>query len=232
MKRIQTFGLPAQKSAERIKSVIQGRDPEVLKSLFEFYSRPSGKIVDLTCNQRRMWKGLPTKKVTFCDIDPSVNPDIVCDFTHTPFADGEVAVIIFDPPHLPAAAGSPESLDHFVANYGLRKTVEGDNIAAIFPPLLNEAKRILKDDGLIFAKLADFVHNHRYQWSLVSFVSAVEATGGLTACDLIIKCDPAAGHLTSGKWQKSHHARRAHCWWVVVRKGKCEPSRAYDYEAL
>ena len=43
------------------KSVIQGRDPEVLKSLFDFYKRPQGRIVDLTCNKRRMWKSLATK---------------------------------------------------------------------------------------------------------------------------------------------------------------------------
>ena len=213
---------------KRIYSVIEGRDPVVLNTLFTFYTRPRGKVVDLTCNVRRMWKGLNTRGVVFCDVDASVEPDIVCDFRKTPFRDGRVAVIVFDPPHLPAASGSEKSMQQMIDCYGLDRTMKGDNISALFPSFLLEAKRILKDDGLIFCKLDDFVHNHRYQWTLVDFVTAVRNVKGLTATDLIIKRDPCAGNLKSGRWVKTHHARRAHCWWVIVRKGKCEPRRDYE----
>lgn len=216
----------------RISSVIDGRDNDVLDKLFGFYLRPLGKVVDVTCNRRRMWKSLETHGVIFCDIDPEVNPDVVCDFRNTPFATGEVSVIVFDPPHLPSAAGTDTSLQHFVSNYGLAKTVKGDNINSIFEPFLQEASRILMDDGLIFAKLADFVHNHKYQWTLVDFVSAVKNTGTLTPTDLIIKRDPCAGNLKSGKWVRCHHARRSHCWWIVVRKGKCEPKQSYEASSI
>lgn len=208
---------------ERIKSIIQGRDPLVLKTLLEFYTHPAGQIVDVTCNKRRMWHGLDISNVTFCDIDPLVKPDIICNFKQTPFADNSIALIVFDPPHLPAAASSPKSLGHFVKDFGLNRTVKGDNIEPIFRPFLQEALRILKPDGLIFTKLSDFVHNHKYQWMLNSFVSTVTSMDGLTACDLIIKIDPAAGHLTSSKWVSTYHARRSHCWYVITRKGGCEP---------
>lgn len=217
---------------DRIKSVINGRDPEVLKSLFEFYVHPKGKVVDLTCNSRKMWKGLNTEGIVFCDIDPEVNPDIVCDFKNTPFKDNEVSVIVFDPPQLPSAAGSEKSLKPFVKNYGLDKSVKGYNIDEIFEPFLKEAHRILMNDGLIFVKLADFVHSHNYQWTLVSFINAVKSIKGLTATDLIIKCDPSAGNLASGRWKNSFHARKAHCWWIVVRKGKCEPKQKYEIHTL
>lgn len=212
----------------RIKSVINGRDPEVLDSLFSFYSRPAGPVVDLTCNTKKMWKGLNKTDVVFCDIDDQVIPDIVCSYDDTPFESNSISVIVYDPPHLPSAAGTKTSLQHFVKNYGLDKSVIGDNISSIFVPFLNEANRILKKDGLIFAKLADFVHNHKYSWTLVDFVNAVNSIDGLTPCDLIIKCDPCAGNLKSGKWKKAHHARRSHCWWVIVRKGKCESSQEYE----
>lgn len=212
---------------DRIRSVIEGRDPDVLDSLFGFYSRPPGKVVDVTCNARRMWAGLCADGVTFCDNDPDMKPDVVCDFAATPFDSGSVSVIVFDPPHLPAAAGSEKSDHEFGTRFGLRNTVRGDNISSVFGPFLKEAVRILVDDGLVFAKLCDFVHNHRYQWSLVDFVTEVRATPGLTATDLIIKRDPSAGNLASGRWERSHHARRSHCWWVVVRKGRCEPKKEY-----
>lgn len=214
---------------DRLYSVIEGRDPDVLDSLFGFYRRPEGKVVDLTCNRRKMWKGLCTENVVFCDIDPSVKPDVICDCSKTPFNDSEISVIVYDPPHLPSAAGTDTSLPSYVADYGLKHTVSADNISSIFEPFLVEAKRILVNDGLVFVKLSDFVHNHRYQWTLVDFINAVQKTDGLTATDLIIKRDPCAGNLKSGKWIKSHHARRAHCWWIVVRKGKCEPRKDYQF---
>lgn len=52
------------------------------------------------------------------------------------------------------------------------------------------------------------------------------AQAGLTACDLVVKRDPSAGNLKSGRWKKAHHVRNAHCWWAVVRKGRCEPRGA------
>lgn len=207
----------------RIRSLIEGRDPDVLDAMFGFYARPEGKIVDVTCNARRMWKGLDTTGVAFCDINLQMKPDVACDFRETPFESGRISLIVFDPPHLPAAAGSEKSMARFVKDYGLDRTVKGDNINEFFVPFLIEARRILCDDGLVFAKLTDFVHNHRYQWTLVDWVNAVRSVDGLTATDLIIKRDPSAGNLTSGRWEACHHARRSHCWWSVVRKGKCEP---------
>ncbi len=217
---------------KRIKSVMMGRDPEVLDQLFEFYVRPAGKVVDVTCNKRRMWKGLNTEGVIFCDIDESVKPDVVCDFRKLPFGDKEVSVIVFDPPHLPSAAGTDQSLKHFVSNYGLKNTLVGDNVTGFFKPFLEEAKRVLVDDGLVFCKLADFVHNHRYQWSLVDFICAVRETQGLTATDLILKRDPSAGNLASGRWVKSFHARRCHCYFIIIRKGKCEPKTLYPSDPV
>lgn len=210
----------------RLKSIIHGRDSEVLSQMLDFYDRPAGRIIDVTCNRRKMWSGLDTANVTFCDIDPEVGPDVVCDFRRTPFPDGHASLIIFDPPHLPSAAGTEASHAQYKADYGLERSVAGDNISSIFPEFLAEAKRLLVDDGIVIAKLADYVHNHKYQWVLSDYVAAVKAAG-LTPCDLIIKADPCGGNLKSGKWKKSYHARRSHSWFVVARKGKCEPRKGY-----
>lgn len=159
------------------------------------------------------------------DLDPSVSPDVVGDFRKIPFPAASFDVLVFDPPHLPLAAASPASSEQYKRDYGLEKSTTGDNIATIFPAFLAEALRVLKTDGLIFAKLKDFVHNHNYQWMLVEWVTAVKELDGLTPCDLIVKRDPCGGNLTSSLWQTCHHVRNVHCWWSVVRKGKCERAK-------
>lgn len=216
-----------EKQTERPLSVMLARDPEVLSLMLRFYAWPEARVLDVTANERRMWKGVDHPGgVTFADIDPAMRPDILADFRALPCEPASYDVIVFDPPHLPAAAASPESMERFVGNYGLAHAPKADNIAGYFPPFLKEAVRVLTADGLIFAKLKDFVHNHSYQWMLTEFVNAVRAQPGLTPCDLIVKRDPSGGGLKSSKWKKAHHVRNAHCWWIVVRKGKCESKRA------
>lgn len=84
-----------------------------------------------------------------------------------------------------------------------------------------EAKRILKENGIVLAKIADIVHNHKYQWQHVDFIIAAREIG-LTPCDMIIKADPNAGNLSSSKWKNIKHVRKAHCYWIVCRSGTCE----------
>ncbi len=206
-------------------SVMLARDPEVLRTMLDFYAWPGAKVLDVTANERRMWAGVGWPDVTYADIDAEMKPDVIADFRALPVEAESFDVIVFDPPHLPAAAASPESLKRFVGNYGLAHSPRADNISAYFPPFLSEAARVLRPEGLIFAKLKDFVHNHAYQWTLTDFVSAVRAQPGLTPCDLIVKRDPSGGGLKSSKWKRAHHVRNAHCWWVIVRKGRCESHR-------
>lgn len=210
---------------ERPLSVIDGRDPLVLQTMLEFYAWPGAKVLDVTANRRRMWRGVPWRHVMYADIDRATKPQFVADFTAMPWRDDSYDVLVFDPPHLPHAAASPESLGQLVRDYGFAHAPHANNVTSYFSPFLREAARVLRPDGLIFAKLKDFVHNHAYQWTLADFIATVRAMESLTACDLIVKRDPCGGNLKSSKWQRSHHARNAHCWWVVVRKGRCETRR-------
>lgn len=210
----------------RPESVVLGRDPEVLQGLLESHAAPGALVVDATANSRKMWRGVEHAcRVVHLDVDPKFSPDVVGDFLRLPVRGGAVDVLVWDPPHLPVAAGSERSHKGMKSDYGLARSVHGDNVAAYFAPFLLEARRVLSPDGVLLAKLKDYVHNHRYQWMLVDFVNAVRSTDGLTACDIRIKRDPCGGNLKSGRWKNAHHARQVHSWWIVVRRGGCEPGR-------
>jgi len=165
------------------------------------------------------------------DLNPDLDVDKVGDFTAMPFEANSFDVIVFDPPHFPNAGGSALSLSGsakpYRHHYGLADAGDigrdGDDISGLFVPFLREAARVLRPSGLVFAKIKDFVHNHRYQWQHVMFIEAAR-TVGLTPCDLLVKADPAGGNLQSGRWQQAMHLRNAHCFWIVVRNStRCEP---------
>jgi hypothetical protein len=216
--------------AVRPESVLMGRDPEAIERLMGVHAPDAPRILDATHNTGKMWKGCSYQPDHTLDIDPQFAPDTVGDFRSMPIEDESFEVIVFDPPHLPVAMASQGSSEHpnvvrFRKQYGLTADAGmgrgGDNVCEQFGPFLLEARRVLTDDGIVLAKLADLIHNHRYQWQVVDFIVAVRQVD-LTPCDLLIKRDPAGGNLKSSKWKNVHHLRRVHSNWIVVRKGRCE----------
>lgn len=210
----------------RAKTILMGKDNEVIPILLDIHCNTTEpKILDCTYNTGKMWKDSPFKPHRM-DVNPQLELDTVGDFTKMPFGDKEFDVIVFDPPHLPTNAASINSSKIWESSYGITADEgigrDGDNVTGMFEPFLLEAKRVLKEDGIVLAKIADLIHNHRYQWQQVEFINSVQKLK-MTACDMMIKCDPNAGNLQSSKWQNVRHLRKAHCYWIVVRNSlRCE----------
>lgn len=209
----------------RYKTVLNGHDYEALDILISIHCAVEDpKILDCTYNTGKMWKKSSYKPVRM-DINADLELDIVGDFTKMPFENESFDIIVFDPPHLPTNAASENSSKIWEKQYGITSEGEGregDNVNGMFLPFLKEAKRVLKHGGIVLAKIADLVHNHRQQFQQVDFINAVREVG-MTPCDMMIKCDPNAGNLTSSKWKNVKHLRKSHCYWIVVRNSnKCE----------
>jgi SAM-dependent methyltransferase len=98
--------------------------------------------------------------------------------------------------------------------------VNGYNFSHLYLPFTREAYRVLKPEGILLCKIADYIHGHRFQWAHVELMKAAVEVG-FTACDCIVKV--RKGPIMDPRWMKAHHARRHHCYWLVFRKSrKCE----------
>ena len=196
-------------------------DAELLERLLSFYPRkPPERILDATVNGGRFWRGT-RRKVIGLDIDPRHQPAVCGDNAVMPFRSGCFEVVVYDPPHIPNQ-GRDRSKD-FNTRFGLgdRSTKEhAYSFAHTYPAFMAEAYRVLKDEGVLFCKIADYVHNHRYQWAHIELIHAGQKTG-FTACDCIIKV--RKGPIIDPKWKVAHHTRREHCYWIIFRKShRCE----------
>jgi SAM-dependent methyltransferase len=199
----------------------EGTDAELMERMLEFYPRKRPKLIlDATKNTGRFWVG-SKRNVIGVDINPKFKPDVVADNRRLPFKDRWFDVVVYDPPHIPNQ-GSDRSKD-FNTRFGLvlkSSADNGYNFTHLYPPFVREALRVLKHEGVLFCKIADYVHNHRYQWAHLELVRAAVDVG-FCACDCIIKI--RKGPIVDPKWKTAHHARRQHCYWLVFRKsGRCE----------
>jgi SAM-dependent methyltransferase len=204
-----------------LASVWDGADAELLEQMLDFYPRERpGLILDATVNRGRFRVG-SERKVVGLDIDPKFRPDVVADNRRQPFKDVCFDVIVYDPPHIPNQ-GSDRSKD-FNTRFGLvlKSSAEnGYNFTHLYPPFLREAFRVLRHEGVLFCKVADYIHNHCYQWAHIEIIRAAIQVG-FRPCDCIIKV--RKGPIVDPKWKMAHHARRQHCYWIVFRKSnKCE----------
>jgi len=204
-----------------LPSVWFGDDALLLEKMLCFYPHKEPKdILDATINSGRFWRG-SHRKVIGMDIDSRFARDIHADNCNMPCEDASFDVIVYDPPHIPNQ-GKDRSKD-FNDRFGLTLKASADNgynFTHTFRPFLGEAYRVLRKDGVLFCKIADYVHGHRFQWAHVELVNAAVEVG-FTPCDCIVKI--RKGPITDPKWKKAHHARRQHCYWIVLRKSKkCE----------
>ena len=204
-----------------LPSIWEGSDADLLERLLEFYPRKRPeRILDATVNSGRFWVG-SSRNVVGIDIDAKHRPSVIADNRRMPFKRNTFDVIVYDPPHIPNQ-GRDRSKD-FNSRFGLvlKSSAEnGYNFTHLYPPFVSEAYRVLRPEGVLFCKVADYVHNHRYQWAHIEVVRAATDVG-FCACDCIVKI--RKGPIVDPRWKTAHHARRRHCYWLVFRKsGKCE----------
>jgi hypothetical protein len=171
-----------------LESVWYGEDDaELIEQLLAFYPHTEPRLIlDSTVNGRRFWRG-STRPVVGIDIDSRHRPNVCADHTAMPFYSGSFDVVVYDPPHIPNQ-GNDRSKD-FNTRFGLgaRSTKEnGYSFAYTYPAFMTEAWRVLAEDGILLCKIADYIHNHRYQWAHVDLIRAGQ-DAGFTACDCIIK---------------------------------------------
>lgn len=219
-----SFPSPGHQREARYKappSVWEGEDATLLSRMLTFYPRRVPKrILDATVNRARFWRGTGWAFIGM-DIERRYGPHIVGDNMQMPLRGGCIDVVVYDPPHIPNQ-GKDRRKD-FRVRFGLgeKSLVEKNhNFSHLYGPFAREAYRVLRPEGILLCKITDYIHNHRFQWAHIEMIRAA-SEAGFRACDCIVKI--RKGPIVDPKWEKAHHARRHHCYWLVFRKSKkCE----------
>lgn len=163
------------------------------------------------------------------DINPDLydrgHVDTVADFRQIPFDEDSFDILAFDPPHVANAGstgivGSEGAWGSRFGNSSELVHGNGNEISHLFVPFLIEAQRVLvKNTGIVIAKIADQVTSGTYHFQHVDFINACHEVG-FRPCDLYLTIAWSRGGLNDPKWAHVRHARQVHCFWIVARNGK------------
>lgn len=213
--------LPKIETYQPLSSVWFGEDHELLKLMLDFYPRKRPELIlDATVNRGRFW--INSKyPVIGMDIDRRYRPAVIGNNMKMPFKSESIDVVVYDPPHIPNQ-GKDKQKD-FQDRFGLvlkSPKENGYNFTHLYAPFSEEAYRVLKSEGILLAKITDYIHHHRYQWAHVELINAASEVG-FKPCDCIVKI--RKGPIKDPRWKVAHHSRRHHCYWLIFRKSKkCE----------
>ncbi len=159
-------------SYQPLSSVWDGNDGELLEAIFRFYPTiPVEPILDATYHAGRFWKE-SKRRVVSMDIDPKCKPKIVADNrVMKGVRSSQFGSVVYDPPHV-GPQGRDKSRKRFDVDFGAFVECGKEqnwNLSYLYPPFLKQAKRVLKPEGLLLAKITDMVNNHRSRWPHVGF---------------------------------------------------------------
>ena len=217
---MQTELVPPQQY-DPLPSIWDGDDSELLEKMLQFYPKfPPRNILDVTVNSGRFWRN-SSREVLGLDINPRCRPDLLGTSQSLPIKSNSMDVVVYDPPHIPNQGKDRQKDFEIRFGLGAKSSTETNyNFSFTYPPFVSEAHRVLRHGGVLFCKISDYVHNHRFQWAHIDLIQAA-TEAGFYACDCIVKI--RKGPIIDTRWKVAHHARKQHCYWIVFRKSlRCE----------
>lgn len=136
--------------------------------------KPNARILDATAGNRNIWLKKENPNIIWIDIEPDleVKPDLLIDCTKTPFPDGYLFTIFFDPPHWWGdkiaeniyTLRNWDDANHFnkkygtnrhVSYYGTDKFQTKTQLLIFLNKASKEFYRILASNGMLWVKWVD-----------------------------------------------------------------------------
>lgn len=201
-----------------LTSVWEGNDTDFLSQAIPFYLRGrfTGKltILDSTWGLGNFWNAQQKKqwRIIGLDEDPAKRAELLANNWNIPIKNESLNVLIFDPPHVSHDWSEFRS----AGRYGFAKGK--GSIGYLFQPFLLEARRTLKPNGIVIAKIADQVHSAKKWWQANEFMN-VARWNEFSVCDQIIKIRSNAEGQPGGR--RILHAPQRHSYYIILRKGRC-----------
>jgi hypothetical protein len=227
--------LPARKrvqggraTAEGVLSAHTGGNAELFPQILALHVPAGASIADVTYGQGVFWRQVPPGRYRVLPSDLATGTDCRA----LPHADGAVDAVVLDPPYMEGllrekaetrgGQGSHGGLRAFYAAGGTAEHATPrpggrwhQAVLDLYLEAAAEARRVLRDHGILIVKCQDEVSANRQELTHVQIVTGLAALG-FYARDLFVLVRsnrPAVARL-----MRQVHARKNHSYFLVFQK--------------
>lgn len=187
-------------------------EERILRDICNLYLNGKVPNADVTYSTGNMWKNFDKPILKF-DIDPQLPGVFYADCRDLPLENNEVESIMFDPPFVfrECLTNTGITVIRFGSFYS-----ESD-LLSFYRESMWEFYRVLVDEGILIFKCQDVCSSGKQYWTHNNIYNISKDIGYIME-DLFVL---GRNSILWGKqWKRQNHARKNHCYYLVLRKIK------------
>jgi len=185
-----------------------GDNSDLFPGILELYANQGNSIADVTYGKGVFWRKIDTGDYSFLPSDILTGVD----YNNLPYINNSVDIVVLDPPYM----GHNGSAQYSTArNYKVNvKKYDPGYIEALYYGGIAEARRVLKNKGILILKCQDEVQSGKQNINHCQLILHCVNHGFIVEDIFILvqKSNPIMRH----KYQV--HARKNHSYFIVFRK--------------
>lgn len=214
-----------QATSDLVHSAHVGGNAELFPSILRLHVPRGGKVADVTFGKGVFWRKVPADEY---ELVPSDIQDGI-DCTALPYEDGSFDCVVLDPPYMEGffrraqshlgGSGTHSAFRQYYSHGQATEPNGGpkyhDAVLDLYYKAGAEAKRVLRDDGVLIVKCQDEVSANTQRLTHVEIINHYEGLGFYTK-DLFVVV--RANRAGASRIVAQVHARKNHSYFLVFIK--------------
>jgi hypothetical protein len=201
-------------------SAYQGTNDGVFPQVLALYVAPGSRVADVTYGKGVFWKAVPKDKYKLLATDLKTGVDS----RSLPYEAGSLDCFVFDPPYMHTPGGTAhvnhQNYENYYANNvstnGTAKKYH-EAVLDLYFKTANEAKRVLRSEGIFIVKCGDEVCANQQRLTHVELINEFCSQGFVIEDLFVLLRNNRPG---VSRVLRQVHARKNHSYFLVFRKSK------------
>ncbi len=215
-------------TADVVHSAMVGGNAELFARIVGLHLPEGALVADVTYGQGVFWRDVPPGRYRLLATDLATGTDCRA----LPYPDGHLDALVLDPPYLEGllrekvetrgGQGSHGAMRRFYAAGGTAAAPGGGTggrwhqaVLDLYLAAAAEARRVLRDHGILIVKCQDEVSANRQELTHVQLIAGLAALG-FYARDLFVMVRPNRPGVA--RLLRQVHARKNHSYFLVFQK--------------
>jgi hypothetical protein len=201
-------------------SAYQGTNDDVFPHVLALYVAAGSKVADVTYGKGVFWKAVPKDRYRLLATDLKTGVDC----RSLPYEAGGLDCLVFDPPYMHTPGGTAhvnhQNYENYYANNAEANGSEKkyhEAVLDLYFKTANEAKRVLRNEGIFIVKCGDEVCANQQRLTHVELINEFCSQGFVIEDLFVLLRNNRPG---VSRVLRQVHARKNHSYFLVFRKSK------------